>query len=367
MASGVTPASSIRAFLATSTASAQTWSASFARFLIVLTTANYCSRRPIGLVAVPQTKNTVNMRMSDALRRAGDAAHATGQAFRSGGQASGQGNQADGALRAPDHRSTGRGQNWSRHALRDDRGERRRRRVRDRGAGGHDLLQHVRGPGPRPRGALPDHHDGAVRGARAVHRPMARPDTAGPQVRARGHHAHPRPALLRDVGERERLGDAAARRVRHPGAAEGGRRGQGLGHASPAARQPHACHRQRALRSYLDRHVHGGSGPRRRGAVRGRRRVDAARWHADLPGGHGARAPPSRADRRSGRGTHAGARARPGSRPWPRAPPGNTDAAGHAAAHAAAGGRRKSRTRAAGTTAGAGGPWPTSGPSSPRR
>lgn len=35
-------------------------------------------------------KNTVNMRMSDALRRAGDAAHATGQAFRSGGQASGQ-------------------------------------------------------------------------------------------------------------------------------------------------------------------------------------------------------------------------------------------------------------------------------------
>ena len=49
-----------------------------------------CSRRPIGLVAVPQTKNTVNMRMSDALRRAGDAAHATGQAFRSGGQASGK-------------------------------------------------------------------------------------------------------------------------------------------------------------------------------------------------------------------------------------------------------------------------------------
>jgi len=39
---------------------------------------------------VPQTKNTVNMRMSDALRRAGDAAHATGQAFRSGGQASGK-------------------------------------------------------------------------------------------------------------------------------------------------------------------------------------------------------------------------------------------------------------------------------------
>jgi MFS family permease len=38
---------------------------------------------------VPQTKNTVNMRMSDALRLAGDAAHATGQVFRSGGHASG--------------------------------------------------------------------------------------------------------------------------------------------------------------------------------------------------------------------------------------------------------------------------------------
>ena len=38
---------------------------------------------------MPQTKNTVNMRMSDALRRAGDAARAAGQAFRSGGKASG--------------------------------------------------------------------------------------------------------------------------------------------------------------------------------------------------------------------------------------------------------------------------------------
>jgi len=37
---------------------------------------------------VPLTKNTVNMRMSDAMRRAGSAAHATGRAFRSGGQAS---------------------------------------------------------------------------------------------------------------------------------------------------------------------------------------------------------------------------------------------------------------------------------------
>jgi MFS family permease len=39
---------------------------------------------------VPLTKNTVNMGMSDALRRAGGAAQATGRAFRSGGQASGR-------------------------------------------------------------------------------------------------------------------------------------------------------------------------------------------------------------------------------------------------------------------------------------
>jgi MFS family permease len=37
---------------------------------------------------VPLTKNTVIMRMSDALRRAGNAAQAAGRAFRSGGQAS---------------------------------------------------------------------------------------------------------------------------------------------------------------------------------------------------------------------------------------------------------------------------------------
>jgi MFS family permease len=39
---------------------------------------------------VPLTKNTVNMRMADAVRRAGDAAHATGRAFRTSGQASGR-------------------------------------------------------------------------------------------------------------------------------------------------------------------------------------------------------------------------------------------------------------------------------------
>ena len=37
---------------------------------------------------MPLTKNTVIMRMSDAVRRAGNAAHATGRAFRSGGRAS---------------------------------------------------------------------------------------------------------------------------------------------------------------------------------------------------------------------------------------------------------------------------------------
>ncbi len=39
---------------------------------------------------MPQNKNTVNMRMSDALRRVGVAAHATGSAFRTGGEASGR-------------------------------------------------------------------------------------------------------------------------------------------------------------------------------------------------------------------------------------------------------------------------------------
>jgi hypothetical protein len=53
---------------------------------------------------VPQTKNTVNMRMSDALRRAGDAAHATGRAFRTGGQASGRATRRTGRFV---HRITG--------------------------------------------------------------------------------------------------------------------------------------------------------------------------------------------------------------------------------------------------------------------
>jgi MFS family permease len=53
---------------------------------------------------VPQTKNTVNMRMSDAVRRAGDAAHATGRAFRTGGQASGKASRRTAGLV---HRITG--------------------------------------------------------------------------------------------------------------------------------------------------------------------------------------------------------------------------------------------------------------------
>jgi MFS family permease len=53
---------------------------------------------------VPQTKNTVNMRMSDAVRRAGDAAQATGRAFRSGGQASGKATRRTAGL---GHRITG--------------------------------------------------------------------------------------------------------------------------------------------------------------------------------------------------------------------------------------------------------------------
>jgi hypothetical protein len=53
---------------------------------------------------VPLTKNTVNMRMSDAVRRAGDAAHATGRVFRGGGQASGRAGRRTAGLV---HRITG--------------------------------------------------------------------------------------------------------------------------------------------------------------------------------------------------------------------------------------------------------------------
>jgi MFS family permease len=53
---------------------------------------------------VPLTKNTVNMRMSDAVRRAGDAARATGRAFRTGGQASGRAGKRTAGLV---HRITG--------------------------------------------------------------------------------------------------------------------------------------------------------------------------------------------------------------------------------------------------------------------
>ncbi len=58
----------------------------------------------MGLVAVPQTKNTVSMRMSDALRRAKHAAQATGRAFRSGTQASGKATRGTGRFF---HRITG--------------------------------------------------------------------------------------------------------------------------------------------------------------------------------------------------------------------------------------------------------------------
>ena len=58
----------------------------------------------MGLVAVPRTKNTVSMRMSDALRRVEQAAHATGRAFRSGTQASGRATRGTGRFV---HRVTG--------------------------------------------------------------------------------------------------------------------------------------------------------------------------------------------------------------------------------------------------------------------
>ena len=59
---------------------------------------------PIGLVAVPQTKNTVNMRMSDARRRLDSGVQATARAFRSGGRASGRATRRTGVLV---HRITG--------------------------------------------------------------------------------------------------------------------------------------------------------------------------------------------------------------------------------------------------------------------
>ena len=58
----------------------------------------------MGLVAVPRTKNTVSMRMSDALRRVEQAAHATGRAFRSSTQASGRATRRTGRFV---HRITG--------------------------------------------------------------------------------------------------------------------------------------------------------------------------------------------------------------------------------------------------------------------
>lgn len=58
----------------------------------------------MGLVAVPQTKNTVSMRMSDALRRAEHATRATGRAVRSGTQASGRATRGTGRFV---HRITG--------------------------------------------------------------------------------------------------------------------------------------------------------------------------------------------------------------------------------------------------------------------
>ncbi len=58
----------------------------------------------MGVVAWPPTKNTVYMRMSNALRRAEDAAVATGRAFRSGTQAGGRATRKTG--RAV-HRITG--------------------------------------------------------------------------------------------------------------------------------------------------------------------------------------------------------------------------------------------------------------------
>ena len=223
----------------------------------------------------------------------------------------------DGRRRAPGDRRLGGRADGPVHAHRADRRRRRRGRVRRRVAGRDDLLQHLGGSGPRPGGALPAGDDGAVRGARAVHRAGPGPHAAGPQVPAGRHPAGPRPALLGDVGRDQQPGDAAARGVRHPGAAEGLRRGPRVGHAAAAARGDHPGDRERAVPAHHADRLHA----RRRGGSRdpghGRARLGAPGGHADLLRRH---VPRAAAPRPGGRAAGSG-RPLPAAAPAP-PPPG---------------------------------------------
>ena len=213
----------------------------------------------------------------------------------------------DRRFRAPGHRCVRRGPHRAFHADRTDRRGRRRGRLRRGVAGGDDLLQHVRGSGPRQGGPLPAGDDGAVRGPRAVHRALPRPDAAGPALPAGRHHARPRPAVLGHVGRHPQPGDAAARRVRHPGPAEGLRRGARVGHPAAAARGNHPGDRERAVPAHGADRLHAGRGGGGGDRDDGRGRVGAAGRDADLPRRHVPRPAAARAGRlpgaRPGRGT----------------------------------------------------------------
>src|SRR6185437_8234298 len=194
---------------------------------------------------------------------------------------------------------------------------RRRGRVRGRFAGRDDLLQHLGGSGARPGGPVPAGDDGPVRGAGAVHRAGPGPDAAGQALPAGRHPAGPRAALLGHVGRHQQPGDAAAGRVRRPGAPEGLRRGPGLDHAATAARRDHPGDRQRAVPAHHADRLHARRRSRGRHPGHGRVRLGAAGGHGDLPRRHDPRPPPARAGGRPA----AGPRPPPPPRPGPPPPP----------------------------------------------
>ena len=178
-----------------------------------------------------QTKNTGYMRMSDALNRAGGAARSTGRAFRSGGRAGGR---ASRRTTAWVHRVTG--------AQGADRTGLGTLIEMTATSGAADAFVTVALAGTIFFSTSVDQARGKVvlfliitMAPFAVLAPFIGPALDRIQQGRRfvlaGHDADPRAALLRDVGQRRRLGDAAARRVRHPRAAEGGRGREGVGHA----------------------------------------------------------------------------------------------------------------------------------------
>ena len=81
--------------------------------------------------------------------------------------------------------------------------------------------------------------------------------------------------------------------VRHPGAAEGVRRGPRVGHAAPAARGDHPGDRERAIPAHHADRLHARRGGGGGDPGDGRGRLGAPGGHADLPGRHvpGAAAP----------------------------------------------------------------------------